>query len=190
MTPRTARAFAIVTLLILLAVILCVHPPSAIAQQEEVYSATIIASEGVVGSSGRIRIRIVSYTTPEEKARLLEAFQRSSNTGIAVLRTMVKGYINVEGQPGRKIEAVFSRAGDGYRDLIIIGDHIASKLEKWEGVNAGEFPSAVIHLRISSEGAITGEAFPAVRLAVTPDGFVDARTDNSNRASMINIVRR
>ncbi len=166
------------------------EPVHASAQQEEVYSATVIASEGLAGSSGRIRIRIVSYTTPQEKAQLADAFQKNLNSGVAVLRTMAKGYINIEGQSGRKIEAVFSRSTPDYRDLIIIGDHLASKLEKWEGVNAGEYPSAVIHLRISNDGDITGEVFPAVRLALTPDGFIDAKTGSSNKVTMIDIARR
>lgn len=183
-------ALSVLLLISFVAAVSIMQPVRASAQEEEVYSATVIASEGLAGSSGRMRIRIVSYTTPQEKAQLVDAFQKNLNAGVAVLRTMSKGYINIEGQSGRKIEAVFSRDGQKGRDIIIIGDHLASKLEKWEGVNAGEYPSAVIHLRISPDGDIAGEVFPAVRLALTPDGFIDAKTDSSNKITMINIARR
>ena len=156
----------------------------------EVYTATAIASEGLSGSSGRISIRIAAYTTAAEKQSLLAAFKRNPEDGLAMLRSMSKGYINIEGRPGRKIEAVFARQGQQGRDLIVIGEHVASGLEEWRGVNAAEHPVAVVHLRFAADGTpLGGEIFPAVKLAVTADGFLDVQTDASNKITLFNIAR-
>lgn len=177
----------------LLAVTLGIWPASQACAQAtpEVYTATVIASEGMAGATGRMNIRIVSYTTDAEKSRLLEAFQKSSEDGLALLRTMGKGFINIEGQPGRKIEAVFSRDRQDGRELVVIGEHVASRLEQWQGVKPEDRPVAVIRLRFSSNGApLGGEVFPAVKVAVTPDGFLDVQTDSSNKVIITDIARQ
>jgi hypothetical protein len=157
----------------------------------QVYTATMIASEGVAGSSGRVSIRIDSLTTDADKAKLLAAFKKSPADGNALLRTMSSGFINVDGQPGRKIQAVFARQRQDGRDLIIIGDHMASKLEQWKDSDPKGYPFAVMHLRFGDDGSvISGEAFPSVKLAVTPDGYVDVETGGTNQVTLINISRQ
>ncbi len=165
--------------------------PHALAQDPEIYTATVIASEGLAGSSGRLNIRIVSRTSESERLQLIDTFKKSTDEGMALLRSMSKGFINVEGQQGRKVQAVFSRERqDGY-EIVIVSEHLASKLEKWNNVKAEDHPVAVIHLRFwNKEGKFTGEVFPAVKLSVTQDGFVDAQTDSSNKVTMINIARK
>jgi hypothetical protein len=75
-----------------------------VAQQGAIYTATVIPTVGQSGGSAKIRMQIVSYTSEAERAQLKEAFSESdSNKGVALLRTMAKGYINVTGQSGRKI---------------------------------------------------------------------------------------
>ncbi|HYX69453.1 MAG TPA: hypothetical protein VE825_09995 [Terriglobales bacterium] len=190
---RSAKLLGTLVLLISVAIALCCWSASPALAQDgpEVYTATVIASEGLAGSTGRISIRIVAYTPETEKTSLLAAFKKDPQAGMALLRSMSKGYINIEGQPGRKIEAVFTRPRQDGRDLIVIGEHVASRLEDWEGVKAEDHPVAVIHLRLAADGTpVGGEIFPAVKLAVTPDGFVDVQTDASNKITMINLARQ
>jgi len=158
----------------------------------EVYTATLIASEAVAGSgAGRINIRIVSYSSNDEKTSLVEAFKKSQNDGLALLRGMNKGFINIEGQPGRKVYAVFSRSLKNGHELIVVGDHVASKLEKWNNVKVEDHPLAVVHLRFNnSDEPVNGEVFPAVELSVTADGYVDVQTDSSNKVMMIDLARK
>ena len=165
---------------------------SAQAQEPpEIYTATVIASEGLVGSSGRINIRIESYSTNDERAKLRDAFKKSTDDGLALLRTMSKGFVNIEGKDGRKIQAAFSRdTSEGY-EIIVICEHLASRLEQWNGVKAEDHPVAVIHLKFARTGApVGGEVFPAVKVSLTPDGYVDVKTDSSNKISMINLARK
>jgi len=168
-------------------------PHSARAQQgEEAYSAMLIASEGLAGqTAGRIVVRISSYTTPAEKTDLKNAFQKGQPDGLALLKTMSKGYINIEGQQGRKIMAVFSRDLSDGHELVIVGEHVVSQLEKLRNVKPEDHPLAVIHLRFDSGGdPKSGEVFPAVKVSITPDGFVDVQTDNANKVMMYELKRR
>lgn len=193
MKSRTAQLLSTFAVLTLAALALATWPARRAAAQSapEVYTATAIASEGLAGSTGRISIRLMGYTTEAEKKNLLAAFQKSPEAGLAQLRSMSKGYINIEGAPGRKVEAAFWRARQDGRDLIVIGEHVASRLEAWEGVKAEDHPVAVVHLRFAADGTpLSGEIFPAVKLAVTPDGFVDVQTDASNKILLINIARQ
>ena len=166
----------------------------AIAQQAaDVYTANAIASEAVPGAIyGRIVIRIASYTTPDEKAKLIEAFKKSSADGVAALLPMSKGYLNVEGQDGRKIHAAFQRdRSDGTHEIILVSEHKASRLEEWRGTKPEDHPLAVIQLRFSPEGKpVYGEIFPAVKLTITPEGFPDVKTDSSNQIKLYDIARQ
>ena len=188
---RLRSALVVSTWAALLTLSLWPASPASAQSAPEVYTATAIASEGLAGSTGRISVRIVAYTSDTEKANLLAAFKKDPAAGMTLLRGMSKGYINIEGRPGRKIEAVLTRARQDGRDLIVIGEHVASKLEDWEGVKAEDHPVAVIHLRLASDGTpLAGEIFPAVKLAVTADGFVDVETDSSNKIILINLARQ
>jgi len=136
-------------------------------------------------------IRIRSQTTAAEEKQLLAAFKKSpAKDGPAMLRTMSKGLITIEGQPGRKIEAVFSRQGSAGHRLIIIAQHVLSQLEKERGAKVEDFPLAVLHIQFDPYGHPQGgEFFPAAKLSVVDD-FVDVQTQNSNKVTLINIARR
>ncbi len=166
----------------------------ALAQQPaEVYTANAIASEAVPGAIyGRIVIRIASYTTPDEKAKLVEAFKKSSDDGVTALLPMSTGYLNVEGQDGRKIHAAFQRdRSDGTHEILLVCEHKASRLEEWRGTKPADHPLAVIQLRFGSDGApVYGEIFPAVKLTITPEGFPDVKTDSSHQIKLYEIARR
>ncbi len=184
---------AILALSTVVVALCCWQASPAFAQQSEIYTATAIASEGVTGEiAGRINIRIVAYTSEEEKSRLVTSFKKDPGDALALLRSMSRGYINIEGQAGRKILAVFARRrSDGGRELILIGEHVASTLEQSRGVKREEHPLSVVHLRFDKDGnPVAGEVFPAVKLAVTEDGYLDVHTDKSNRVLLFEIARQ
>ena len=162
-------------------------------QAAEVYTANAIASEAVPGAIyGRIVMRVASYTTPDEKAKLVEAFKKSSEDGVTAMLPMSTGYLNVEGQDGRKIHAAFRRdRSDGTHEIILVCEHKASRLEEWRGTKPADHPLAIIQLRFGTDGTpVYGEIFPAVKLTITPEGFPDVKTDNSNQIKLYDIAKR
>ena len=176
--------------LALVVAILCFSLPAQ--DFPEVYTAMLIASEAVAGQgAGRINIRIMAYTSDAEKAALKTAFQKSQDDGMALLRGMDKGFINLEGQPGRKIYAVFSRNLQKGHEVIIVSEHVASGLEKWNNVDVKQHPLAMVDLRFNDSGdPVKGEVFPAVKLNITADGYPDVQTDDSNKVIMTELARK
>lgn len=193
MRKTTLNASAVICLTsVVIATSLLLGLPVWAQEGGEVFTANAIPSETTVGNmGGRVVIRVVSYTSDAEKAKLVEAFKKDPATGLALLRTMSKGYLNVEGQSGRKIEAAFVRQRQDGTELILIGEHMLTKLEQSRGVKVEDHPLAVIHLRFGTDGKpVSGEAFPAVKLTITEDGFPDVKTDDSNHVTLINVARR
>src|SRR4051812_29065853 len=189
-TLKTCAAFCLISMVI--ATSLWRVGPVRAQDGGEVFTANAIPSETTVGNmGGRIVIRVASHTSDAEKAKLVEAFKKDPAPALALLRTMSKGYLNVEGQSGRKIEAAFVRQRQDGTELILIGEHLLTKLEQSRGVKVEDHPLAVIHLRFGTDGKpVSGEAFPAVKLTITEDGFPDVKTDDSNHVTLINIARR
>jgi hypothetical protein len=82
---------------------------------------------------------------------------------------------DVEGQ-GRKLNAAFIRERQDGRDIILVGEHVATRLEEWKNVKTEDHPLAAIQLGFGTDGkAISGEIFPAVKLTITPQGFPDIK---------------
>jgi len=167
-----------------------VLPFPAIAQQGAIYTATVVPAVAVSGGSTNIRIQIVSYTTDAEKAQLKEAFSKQgSDNGLVLLRTMSKGYINVAGQSGRKINAAFSLDSPNGRRLILITEHVLSEYEKTQNIRAEDYPLTILRIQFDTMGkAKSGEVYPATKVSFTADGFLDAATQTPNIATMIDIV--
>jgi hypothetical protein len=162
-----------------------------IGQQGAVYTATVIPTVGQSGGSANIRMQIVSYTTDAEKAQLKEAFsKKGSDNGLALLRTMSKGYINIVGQSGRKIMAAFSLDNPNGKRLIVITEHVLSEYETTQNIRAEDYPLTILRIEFDTLGkAKSGEVYPATKLSFTTDGFLDAATQSPNTATMIDVVR-
>ena len=108
------RLFAVLSLAIFLS-----YP--AASQQGIVYTATVIPAIAQSGGSTTIRIQITAWTTDAEKAQLKQVFaQDGPDKGMALLRSMSKGYVNVAGQGGRKIYAAYTQESpDGKRIILV-----------------------------------------------------------------------
>jgi len=179
------RAF----ILIAHAFLLCALP--AAAQQGIIYTATVIPAVAQSGGSANLRIQIVSYTTDAERTQLKEAFAKDgSDRGVTLLRTMSKGYINVSGQSGRKILAAFTLDSRNGKRLILITEHVLSEYEKTQKVRAEDYPLTILHIQFDALGKPqSGEVYPAAKLTVTKEGFVDMATQTPNTATLIDIAR-
>lgn len=112
----------------------------AIAQQGAIYTATVLPSVALSGGSTKIRIQIVSYTTESERAELKKAFStEGSDKGVALLRTISKGYINIAGQSGRKILTAIALEVPNGKRLPLITEHVLSEYEKTQNIHAEDY---------------------------------------------------
>jgi|SRR6516162_2442181 hypothetical protein len=163
----------------------------AAAQQGTVYTATVIPAVARSGGSTTVRIEIASWTTDAERAELKRAFAESGpEKGLALLRSAVKGHIIVAGQPGRKIFAAFTLDSPNGKRMILVTEHVLSEYEKTQNTRAEDYPLTIAKIQFDAMGhPQSGEVYPAARVSVTPDGFVDVDTQTTNTATLIDIAR-
>ena len=174
------------------------NPPVAASQTRvETYSATVIPTEGLSGATTRILIRITAYTSDAEKKQLREAFSKDKpDEGLALLKTMSKGRITPEGQPGRIINAAFVREVKDGKRLILITERVLSEYERSayqqeERARAAAYPLTIVRIQFDKDGRPTsGEVFPGAKVSVAADGLVDVETQAKNPAVMIDILRQ
>lgn len=178
------RAFGLLALASLLAA------AAAFAQQVAVYTAIVIPAVAQSGGSAQVRLQITSWTTDAERAQLKQAFAAGQDKGLALLRSMSKGYVNIATQPGGKVYAAFSIDSPNGKRLIVVTDHILSEYEKTQNIHAEDYPLSIAKIQFDAMGkAISGEVYPAAKVAVTPDGFVDVQTQSPSTATLTDIVR-
>ena len=178
------RFFAVLSLVIFLS-----YP--AASQQGIVYTATVIPAIAQSGGSTTIRLQITAWTTDAEKAQLKQVFaQDGPDKGMALLRSMSKGYVNVAGQGGRKIYAAYAQDSPDGKRIILVTEHVLSEYEKTQNVRASDYPLSIAKIQFDASGhPQSGNIYPAVKVSVTPDGFVDIDTQTPNTATMIDIAR-
>lgn len=179
-----SRIFSALALLIFLT-----YP--AVAQEGIVYTATVIPAIAQSGGSTTVRIQITAWTTDAEKAQLKKAFAEGGpEKGMALLRSMSKGYINVAGQGGRKIYAAYTQDSPDGKRIILVTEHILSEYEKTQNLRASDYPLTIAKIQFDALGhPQSGKVYPAAKVSVTPDGFVDIETPTPITATMIDIAR-
>jgi hypothetical protein len=163
----------------------------AAAQQATVYTATVIPAVARSGGSTTVRMEIASWTTDAERAELKRAFAGGGpEKGLALLRSTVKGHINVAGQSGRKIFAAFTLDSPNGKRMILVTEHVLSEYEKTQNARAEDYPLTIAKIQFDAMGhPQSGEVYPAARVSVTADGFVDVDTQTTNTATLIDIAR-
>jgi len=157
----------------------------------ESYTATVIPAEGYSGASARVTIQITSYSSDVERVKLTEALKKSTpDQAAALMRTMSHGHINIEGQSGRDISAVFSRKSDDGRRLTLVLEHVLTLYEQNKGIKASDYPFTIVRIKFDALGKPTsGEVIPAAKINVTRDGLIDVQTESRNSATVIDIKR-
>jgi len=178
--PRALRLFSLVFFVAL----------ASAAQQMTVYTAKVIPAISHSGGTTTVRIQIASWTTDAERAQIKEAFANGQEKGIAFLRSMAKGYISVAGQAGRKIFAAFMLESPNGKRLVIVTEHVLSEYEKTQNARVEDYPLTIVKIQFDPKGhPESGQVYPATKVSVTADGFVDVQTQDQNTATMIDIIR-
>ena len=187
-SPHSLAALLLVSLVALAFVWLS----SASAQvSAESYTATVIPAEGYSGGSARVTVQITSYTSDAERAKLTEALKKPTpDEAVALMHNMSHGHINIEGQSGRDISAVFSRKSDDGRRLTLILEHVLTLYEQNKGIKASDYPFTIVRIKFDPLGQpLSGEVIPAAKIKVTKDGLVDVETESRNSGTIIDIKR-
>ncbi|ABF39712.1 hypothetical protein Acid345_0707 [Candidatus Koribacter versatilis Ellin345] len=168
-------------------VLLALGATLSYAQAPQVYTATVIAAEAASGGgSGTIEIRLNGLTSDADKAAMLSALKQNPDTGMKLIQAGDKGVVKVQGQPNRKIYAAFLRKrDDGTQVLSLVGEHLASVLEKWLKDQTQTYPFAVLEMKLAADGTpLGGVIFPSVTVAQSQDGYLEVHDGGTNRVLM------
>jgi len=163
------------------------------AQAPQVYTATVIAAEAASGGgSGNIEIRLNGLTSDADKTAMLSALKLNADTGMKLIQTGDMGVVKVAGQADRKIYAAFLRQrDDGTQVLSLVGEHLASVLEKWLKDKTATYPFAILEMKLAADGTpLGGVIFPSVTVSESTDGYIEVHDGKTNRALMIDTKKK
>lgn len=137
--------------------------------------AVNLGSRGAVsgGQAGTVEIAIDRWSTPEETARLVQAFRDGgSDELLETLRdTRPVGYIRTPDRIGWDLHyAVEAPAEDGGRRIFLATDR---PIGFWEAVNQTEsleYPFTLVEIRLGADGEGEGRMSIATQITASSDG--------------------
>lgn len=142
---------------------------SAQAPQRMKIRMTAMGTSTQLGKMVNVDIIIESFSTPEERQSLIDAFARRGQEGlIDVLEDLKgKGRISTPWGVGNEIKYVFELPPkDGQRHLRLVTNRRIAMAEAWRSTRSEDYSVAAIDLFLTGDGKGTGTLLPACRLTV------------------------
>ena len=161
------------------AALLLLASVSALAQEgsgRETYQATAMGQGTQMGRLYSVNIIIESYSTPEERQSLIEAFNKGGNEAIVDVLTHLpsRGRIAITGTLGYEIKfaRVFPTATG--RKIRIVTDRPLHFGELRRGDRSTDYSLSVLELDISNvKGQSGGVLLPACQFKISKEGELE-----------------
>jgi hypothetical protein len=167
--PRLASGIALLTCLLIIASV-----PGVGEQQKETIDATAFGTSTQMGKHFTLRIIVYKFSGPEDRAMLVEAFQKGQNDGLvntlekmkSVGRIQIPGTLGydlsfireIETPTGRTIRFVTNRK-------IALGESFGNTQSESFNLTAGE-----ININNKDKDKSDGVLYPAAQLIVNKEG--------------------
>jgi len=163
---RLFRCVPIVCLLSLLAGIGTIVK----AQERMTIQATAMGTSTQLGKMYSVNIIVEQFSTPEDRAALIDAFKRSGQDGLVnVLEDMKpKGRIRfASGGVGNDIKYIMELPSEkGHRRLRLVTDRTLAFAELYQGTRSRDYTVGAIDLDLTPDGKGSGTVLPACKLTV------------------------
>jgi len=163
---RLFRCVPIVCLLSLLAGIGTIVK----AQERMTIQATAMGTSTQLGKMYSVNIIVEQFSTPEDRAALIDAFKRSGQDGLVkVLEDMKpKGRIRfASGGVGNDIKYIIELPAEkGHRRLRLVTDRTLAFGELYQGTRSRDYTVGAIELDLTPDGKGSGTVLPACKLTV------------------------
>jgi len=163
---RLFRCVPIVCLLSLLAGIGTIVK----AQERMTIQATAMGTSTQLGKMYSVNIIVEQFSTPEDRAALIDAFKRSGQDGLVnVLEDMKpKGRIRfASGGVGNDIKYIMELPSEkGHRRLRLVTDRTLAFGELYQGTRSRDYTVGAIELDLTPDGKGSGTVLPACKLTV------------------------
>jgi hypothetical protein len=141
-------------------------------QVTEEFSAWAVNMGGAI-KSGTVYITIERWSTPEERAQLIAAFQKGAQDELLkVLQKMPKvGFIRLPQTLAYELHYAFQfPTEDGGRNIVIATDRKIARGEVMSGTRSMDYPFELIQMKLDAKGEGEGKLSFATKIYVTEDG--------------------
>jgi hypothetical protein len=137
-------------------------------QQKEVITAWVVNMGGAI-TSGTVTITIERWSTPEERAALIAAFQKGGQDELlkVLQKTPKVGYINFPRTLAYDLHyAIQFPTEDGGRNIVIATDRKIAKGEVYSMTRSMDYPFELIQMKLDAKGEGEGRAALGVKIYV------------------------
>lgn len=165
---------------------------TAWAQQREMYQATALGQGTQLGQMASVNIIIDSYSTPEERQVLIEAFNQGRNEALvnALSKMPSRGRIAVTGTLGYDIKFARVIATPTGKRIRLVTDRPLRFGEVWRDDRSTDYSLSVLELDISdAKDQSGGVLLPAAKLLISKEGELTVEA-YQNPYKLTNIMAR
>jgi hypothetical protein len=174
-----------------LAVAAIAAAPTADAQ--EVIDATAMGTSTQMGKVISIKLLIYSYSTPEDKKVLLEAFQKGQNQGLVTALEKMKaaGRIQIPGTVGYDVAYISSTPTPTGRTIWFVTNRKITFKEAYRNTQSQAYnlSGGEININDQDKGKSAGVLYPAAQLVINKDGDLQVEL-RKNPWKLTNILVR
>ena len=139
------------------------------AQERMTIQATAMGTSTQMGQIANINIHIEQFSTAADRKALLDAFQKSGQSGlVSVLEDMKpKGRVRfASGGVGNDIKYIIELPSKHGRRIRLVTDRNLSFGEQYHGTRSKEYDVGAIELELTPDGKGSGTVLPACKLKV------------------------
>jgi hypothetical protein len=161
---------------LLLAAVVLIQGAQAGAQERAEISAWGVSLGGSAGDKGKIDISVERWSTSEERAALVAAFQEGGQDALLeALKKMPKvGVINVPQTPAYDLRYAYKfPAENGGSTLVLATDRRILPGEVWDQTRSTDYPFELIEMHLDARGQGEGTLSWAARIGVGKDGNLE-----------------
>lgn len=179
--------------LLLLATAVLIPWATAGAQEITEISAWGVNLGGSVGDKGKIDITVERWSTPEERAALVAAFQEGGQDALLeALKKMPKvGFINVPQTPAYDLRYAYKFPSEnGGSTLVIATDRRILPGEVWDQTRSTDYPFELIEMHLDAQGQGEGTLSWATRIGVGKDGNLELEVFGNSPVMLTKITAK
>ena len=178
--------------IVLVVLVLLAASVTASAQQREMYQATALGQATDLGKMVSVNIIIDSYSTPEERQVLIEAFNQGRNEALvnALTKMPSRGRIAITGTLGYDIKFVRVIPTPTGKKIRMVTDRPLRFRETWRDDRSTDYTLSVLELEISdAKDQSGGVLLPACKLLISKEGELTVEAYN-NPWKLTNVMAR
>ena len=152
---------------------------SAQAQIPMTIQATAMGTSTQLGRQYDVNIYIQQLSTPDDRQKLIDAFNSSGQEGLVkVLEDMKpKGRVRFSsGGVGNDVKYIIELPSDKGRRFRLVTDRILAFAELYGGTRSRDYTVGAIELTITPDGKGTGTVLPACKLKLDKQKRLDIET--------------